>query len=206
MNERFNEILKAHTKEFEEVSDAIWEHPETRYQEFQSSRIQIEFLKERGFRLTEEIAGIKTAFVAEAGEGKPVIAFLGEFDALPGLSQYADCSYENAIEEGKAGHGCGHNLLGTGAMEAACVIKQYIEENNIKATVRYYGCPAEESGAGKAFMVREGCFDDVDFAYAWHPMFETGIMNKTLANVRVIYDFTGKSSHAAACPADGRSA
>lgn len=91
-------------------------------------------------------------------------------------------------------------------MEAACVIKQYIEENNIKATVRYYGCPAEESGAGKAFMVREGCFDDVDFAYAWHPMFETGIMNKTLANVRVIYDFTGKSSHAAACPEDGRSA
>lgn len=206
MNERLNEILKAHTKEFEEVSDAIWEHPETRYQEFQSSRIQIEFLKERGFRLTEEIAGIKTAFVAEAGEGKPVIAFLGEFDALPGLSQYADCPYENAIEEGKAGHGCGHNLLGTGAMEAACVIKQYIEENNIKATVRYYGCPAEESGAGKAFMVREGCFDDVDFAYAWHPMFETGIMNKTLANVRVIYDFTGKSSHAAACPEDGRSA
>ena len=112
MNQRLNEILKAHTKEFEEVSDEIWEHPETRYQEFQSSRIQIEFLKERGFRVTEEIAGIKTAFVAEAGEGKPVIAFLGEFDALPGLSQYADCPYENAIEEGKAGHGCGHNLLG----------------------------------------------------------------------------------------------
>ena len=206
MNIRLNEIIQTHKEEFEKLSDSIWEHPETRYKEYESSRLQMEFLREKGFKVTEKIAGIDTAFVAEAGSGKPVIAFLGEFDALPGLSQYADCPYENAIEEGAPGHGCGHNLLGTGAMEAAYALKKYVEENKMSATIRYYGCPAEESGAGKAFMVREGCFNDVDFAYAWHPMFETGIMNKTLANVRIIFDFTGKSAHAAACPEDGRSA
>ena len=187
-----------------DICTNLWNNPESGGNEQKSADMIRELLHHEGFVIVNE-EHLPHAFYAEYGSGKPVIAVLGEYDALPGLSQKCQITKE-PVTPGAAGHGCGHNLLGTGAMEAACVIKQYIEENNIKATVRYYGCPAEESGAGKAFMVREGCFDDVDFAYAWHPMFETGIMNKTLANVRVIYDFTGKSSHAAACPEDGRSA
>ena len=207
MNERLNEILKAHTKEFEEVSDAIWEHPETRYQEFQSSRIQIEFLKERGFRLTEEIAGIKTAFVAEAGEGKPVIAFLGEFDALPGLSQYADCPYENAIEEGKAGHGCGHNLLGAGAVTGAIMIKRFLEQEGIPGTLRFYGCPEEELLSGKVKMAYYHMFDGCDMALSWHPMSANMIYEEGyLASASAKFYFKGKTSHAAFAPERGRSA
>ena len=187
-----------------DICTNLWNNPESGGNEQKSADMIRELLHHEGFVIVNE-EHLPHAFYAEYGSGKPVIAVLGEYDALPGLSQKCQITKE-PVTPGAAGHGCGHNLLGTGAMEAACVIKQYIEENNIKATVRYYGCPAEESGAGKAFMVREGCFNDVDFAYAWHPMFETGIMNKTLANVRVIYDFTGKSSHAAACPEDGRSA
>src|SRR4051794_19930639 len=126
-------------------------------------------LEREGFKVTKDLAGIPTAIMGEAGEGGPVIAILGEFDALPGLSQEAGVAERREIEKSGNGHGCGHNLLGSGAMLAATAVKDYLAKHGLKGRVRYYGCPAEEGGSGKAFMVREGAFDDVDVAISWHP-------------------------------------
>ena len=145
--------------------------------------------------------------MGEAGEGGPVIAILGEYDALPGLSQVAGIAEPKELERGGNGHGCGHNLLGSAALLAATAVKNYLAEAGIKGRVRYYGCPAEEGGAAKAFMVRAGCFEDVDIAITWHP----GAMNRvddalSLAGARIDYTFRGRASHAAASPHLGRSA
>lgn len=199
-------IIHNNKEKFENISDKIWENPETKYEEFKSSKIQINFLKENGFRIKEGIANIKTAFWAEYGKGFPVVGILGEFDALPNLSQVSDIAEEIPLEEGKPGHGCGHHLLGSASMEAVCSLKVLMEKRGIKGTIRYYGCPAEEGGAGKAFMVREGVFDDVDIAFTWHPGDMPVIMNKSLANTRIIFNFKGISAHAAAAPHLGRSA
>lgn len=200
--------LKENGKTFEEISDTIWNLAETRYHEYRSADLQKTYMKEHGFNLQEAVAGIETAFIAEYGSGYPVIAVLGEFDALPGLSQEADCAEKTPCKTSanKDGHGCGHNLLGAAAMEAVCAVRHYMIENNLKGTLRYYGCPAEESGAGKAFMVREGCFEDVDICLAWHPGNENGLSNTSLANTRIIFHFDGISAHAAANPHLGRSA
>ena len=131
-------------------------------------------LEQEGFRITENVAGIPTAVMGEAGDGGPVIAILGEYDALPGLSQVAGIAEPKELERGGNGHGCGHNLLGSAALLAATAVKNYLAEAGIKGRVRYYGCPAEEGGAAKTFMVRAGCFEDVDIAITWHP----GAMNR----------------------------
>lgn len=191
---------------FERISDSIWDFAEIRYQEFRSADLLCRTLKDYGFRLTRPIADMETAFLGEYGSGKPVIAFLGEFDALPQLSQKADGKEPEPVIEGACGHGCGHHLLGTGSLEAACAVKKMIERGELHGTVRYYGCPGEESGAGKGFMVRAGVFEDVDICLTWHPMDENGVMNSTLANMRLIFRFHGISAHAASSPHLGRSA
>lgn len=198
-------INKKHEK-FVEAANTIWGYAELAYKEHQSSELQIKLLKEEGFHIERGVGGIETAFTAKFGSGKPVIGLLGEFDALPGLSQKADLAEKEALVEGGTGHGCGHQLLGTGCMQAAVGIKDYIEENHIPGTVIYYGCPAEEGGAGKAFMVREGVFDEADVCLAWHPFDITVGSTSTLANARVFYNFKGTSSHAAVSPHLGRSA
>lgn len=193
-------------QQFTSISDQIWEFAETRYQEFRSSALQGDFLEKEGFTITRNLGGIATAFSASFGSGHPVIGLLGEYDALPRMNQEADVPEKQAEHPGAAGHGCGHNLLGTGTMEAACLIRDWLLQTHSDGTVIYFGCPAEEGGAGKAFLTRSGCFDCLDFALAWHPGSKTGLIKEALANVRVIFDFTGKSSHAAAHPELGRSA
>ena len=188
------------------ISDQIWEFAEPRYQEFHSSALQADFLEQEGFTVTRNLGGIATAFSASFGSGHPVIGLLGEYDALPCMNQIADSPEKQTDLPGAAGHGCGHNLLGTGAMEAACLIRDWLLQTHSEGTVIYFGCPAEEGGAGKAFLTRSGCFDNLDFALAWHPGSKTGLIKKALANIRVIFDFTGKSAHAAAHPELGRSA
>ena len=193
-------------QQFTSISDQIWEFAEPRYQEFHSSTLQADFLEQEGFTVTRNLGGIATAFSASFGSGHPVIGLLGEYDALPCMNQIADSPEKQTDLPGAAGHGCGHNLLGTGAMEAVCLIRDWLLQTHSEGTVIYFGCPAEEGGAGKAFLTRSGCFDNLDFALAWHPGSKTGLIKETLANIRVIFDFTGKSAHAAAHPELGRSA
>lgn len=193
-------------QQFSSISDQIWEFAEPRYQEFHSSALQADFLEQEGFTVTRNLGGIATAFSASFGSGHPVIGLLGEYDALPCMNQIADSPEKQTDLPGAAGHGCGHNLLGTGAMEAACLIRDWLLQTHSERTVIYFGCPAEEGGAGKAFLTRSGCFDNLDFALAWHPGSKTGLIKEALANIRVIFDFTGKSAHAAAHPELGRSA
>ena len=151
------------------ISDSVWDNPETCYSEKVSSEIICKALEEQGFHVEKGIAGIPTAFTGTFGHGKPVIGFLGEFDALSGLSQVAGATEKIAIHSGGNGHGCGHNLLGTGCLAAAIGLKKYLTESGKEGTVIFYGCPAEEGGGGKTFMAREGCFDHLDAAIAWHP-------------------------------------
>ena len=193
-------------QQFTSISDQIWEFAEPRYQEFHSSALQADFLEQEGFTVTRNLGGIATAFSASFGSGHPVIGLLGEYDALPCMNQIADSPEKQTDLPGAAGHGCGHNLLGTGAMEAACLIRDWLLQTHSEGTVIYFGCPAEEGGAGKAFLTRSGCFHGLDFALAWHPGSKTGLIKEALANIRVIFDFTGKSAHAAAHPELGRSA
>ena len=193
---------------FTEMSDAIWEFAEPRFEEYESSKLQQEYLASRGFAVKADLAGEKTAFIAEYGSGKPVIAFLGEFDSLSALQQEADKTEHCPIEGKKNGHGCGHHLLGTGAVAAVDALKVYMEENHLAGTIRYYGCPAEENAGGKAYLVRDGYFDDCDIALAWHPYTMNKVMKGGfhLANFRAFFTFHGISSHAAGAPELGRSA
>jgi aminobenzoyl-glutamate utilization protein B len=164
-------------------------------------------LEQHGFRVTKNVAGIPTAVMGEAGEDGPVIAILGEYDALPGLSQEAGVAEPRPVEAGGHGHGCGHNLLGSASLLAATAVKDWLAETGTKARVRYYGCPAEEGGAAKGFMVRAGAFDDVDIAISWHPAALSGVNEAvSLANTRIDFSFFGRASHAAAAPHLGRSA
>jgi len=189
------------------LADRVWATPEICYTEERSCAEHLRELHEQGFRVTENVAGIPTAVMGEAGEGGPVIAILGEYDALPGLSQEAGIAEHRPIEEGGHGHGCGHNLLGSAAMLAAVGLKNWLAEQGIPGRVRYYGCPAEEGGAAKAFMVREGAFDDVDVAISWHPNSFWEIFPPiSLANTRADFVFFGRTSHASASPHLGRSA
>lgn len=205
--EILSEKIEARKEEWSSLSDKIWGFAESRFQEFESVKSQIESMEQHGFRITRGLGGAETAFMAEFGSGKPVIGFLGEYDALSGLSQKADVTVQEPLEVGKDGHGCGHHLLGVGNMAAAVALKEYMEETGLSGTIRYYGCPAEENAGGKAFMVRDGAFDDCDVALTWHPG-GTNYVNKTgsLANFRVFFTFHGKSAHAAGSPHMGRSA
>ncbi|NPU67130.1 amidohydrolase [Bradyrhizobium sp. 83012] len=192
---------------FIELSDRVWSMPEVCYTEARSSAEHLAELKHQGFRITEKVAGIPTALMGEWGEGGPVIAFMGEYDALPGLSQEAGVAEHRPVETGGHGHGCGHNLLGSAALLAATAVKDWLAANKVPGRVRYYGCPAEEGGAAKAFMVRSGAFADADIAITWHPSsFWEVVMTPSLANTRADFIFTGRTSHAAASPHLGRSA
>lgn len=190
-----------------ELSDAVWEVPELNFGEFRSCALHTRTLEAEGFRVTRDVAGLPTAVMGEAGEGGPVIAFLGEFDALPNLSNAAGVIQHTPLPGDGNGHACGHNLLGSAALLAATAVKNWLAENGIPGRVRYYGCPAEEGGAGKSFMVRAGVFRDVDAAISWHPTCFTGVFPPvSLANLRMDFTFTGKAAHAAAAPFLGRSA
>ena len=191
---------------FRNLSDAIWDNPETCYLEKKSAALQIQALRELGFTVEENLAGIPTAFSGRFGSGKPVIGLLGEFDALSGLSQKADVAVQEPITPGAPGHGCGHNLLGTAAIAAAAAVKSYLEAGH-PGTVIYYGCPAEEGGSGKAFMARDGVFDELDCALTWHPG-DTNVtpICSSLANCQISYHFKGIAAHAAGAPHLGRSA
>jgi aminobenzoyl-glutamate utilization protein B len=192
---------------FIELSDKVWAMPEVCYTEARSAAEHLAELRHQSFRITENISGIPTALIGEWGEGGPVIAFLGEYDALPGLSQEAGVAEPRPVETGGHGHGCGHNLLGSAALLAATAVKDWLAANQVPGRVRYYGCPAEEGGAAKAFMVRSGAFDDVDIAITWHPSsFWEVVVTPSLANTRADFIFTGRTSHAAASPHLGRSA
>jgi aminobenzoyl-glutamate utilization protein B len=192
---------------FVALSDKVWGMPEVCYTEARSSAEHLAELRHQGFRITENVAGIPTAMMGEWGEGGPVIAFLGEYDALPGLSQEAGVAEPRPMEAGGHGHGCGHNLLGSAALLAATAVKDWLAAQKIPGRVRYYGCPAEEGGAAKAFMVRSGAFEDADIAITWHPSsFWEVVVTPSLANTRADFIFTGRTAHAAAAPHLGRSA
>ncbi|HBZ82706.1 MULTISPECIES: M20 family metallopeptidase [Brevibacillus] len=204
---RIAEMIESKRDSFIKVSDRIWEFAETRFQEYQSAELLAQTLESEGFQVERGVGGIQTAFIGSFGSGTPVVAILGEFDALSGMSQKKGQAKEEPEVPGANGHGCGHNLLGTASLAAAVAVKQYMEENNLPGTVRYYGCPGEEGGSGKSFMARAGLFDDVDFALCWHPMGYNSIMAvESLANYQVYFKFKGKSAHAAASPHLGRSA
>ena len=190
-----------------ELSDRVWGMPEICYTEARSCAEHVAELRHQGFRVTENVGGIPTAVMGEAGEGGPVIAILGEYDALPGLSQEAGVTRHEPVERGGHGHGCGHNLLGAASLLAATAMKDWLAETGTPGRVRYYGCPAEEGGAAKAFMVRAGAFDDADVAITWHPAsFWEVSPPLALANTRADFVFTGRASHAAVAPHLGRSA
>lgn len=189
------------------LSDQIWDTPETLYEEFKSAEILCTALEQEGFQVERNLADIATAFSGKWGSGHPVIGFLGEFDALPNLSQEANVAVKKPVVKGGAGHGCGHNLLGVGTLGAAIAVKQYLLENQLPGTVIFFGCPGEEGGSGKTFMARAGAFDDVDCALAWHPGAINGTdLNSSAANYQVIYRFHGISAHAGIVPQNGRSA
>lgn len=199
--------IEANEERLRALSDAVWATPETCYGETLSVAAHIAELEHHGFKITREAAGIPTAVIGEAGEGGPVIAILGEFDALAGLSQQADLAEPAPLEDGANGHGCGHNMLGAAALLASVALKNWLEETGTPGRVRYYGCPAEEGGAAKAFMVKEGVFDDADIAITWHPGAIAQVLRgSSLAAARVDFEFTGRASHAAASPHLGRSA
>lgn len=207
IHEFVSEIIEQNKDTLVDVSNQVWRFAETGFQEKKSAQLLVQTLKNEGFTVEEGVAEIDTAFIGSYGSGKPVIAFLGEFDALSGLSQEGGQVNYAPVEKNGNGHGCGHNLLGTGSLAAALAVRDYLKENELSGTVRYYGCPGEEIGGGKTFMVREGLFDDVDFALTWHPGSRNEIMSMaSLACYEVYFKFKGASAHAAGSPHLGRSA
>ena len=188
------------------ISDKVWEFAELGLIEFKSSKLLADELEKHGFKVERGIAGMPTAFVAHWGEGAPVMGIMGEYDALPGLSQKR-VSWKDPLESGNPGHGCGHNIHGASGIAAAIAVKKTIEKHGIKGTVKFFGCPAEENFSGKIYMVRDGCFSDVDAVISHHP----GTMNiatlKSCLSVNSLkFHFYGKASHAGASPEHGRSA
>lgn len=209
--QRLDALIEGKRDRFIDYANQVWEYAETRFEEGRSASTLSEALEAEGFQVERGIAGIDTAFVASYGSGKPVIALLGEYDALAGLSQRGDASDAEPLIPGGNGHGCGHNLLGVAALAGAVGMRDYLEERRsqqgLSGTIRFYGCPGEEGGSGKTFMVREGVFDDVDAALTWHPQaFNAIFSTPTLANIQAYFRFKGTSAHAANSPHLGRSA
>jgi len=198
--------IEQKSSELTALSDKIWEAAEVAFREEKSSEYLIKYAEENGLKVEKGLAGMPTAFTATYGEGKPIIGIIGEFDALPGLSQTAD-SFRNELTEGGAGHGCGHNLFGTASLGAAVAIKELIEKGDLTGTVKFFGTPAEEKFFGKLWMIREGVFDDVDITMDWHPADHTEAnVQPSLALVDFMVEFTGQSAHASADPWNARSA
>ncbi|MGI4810766.1 MAG: amidohydrolase [Janthinobacterium lividum] len=200
-------LVDAKTPAYVALADAVWNTPELNFTEFRSAAAHRSQLVREGFRITDAVAGLPTALMAEAGAGGPVIAILGEYDALPGLSQQAGIAEPRPLPASDNGHGCGHNLLGAASLLAAAAVKDHLAAQGLPGRVRYYGCPAEEGGSAKGFMVRAGCFDDVDVAICWHPAAFTGVNTPiSLACNEIDFRFVGRAAHAAAAPELGRSA
>ncbi len=188
------------------VSDKVWEFAELGLLEKKSVAVSQEYLESQGFSIESGVGNMETAFVATWGSGKPVIGFLGEYDALPGVSN-APVPYPSPLGRDKPGHGCGHNLLGAAAIGGAVALKAFAETNNLRCTVKYYGTPAEESSFGKTWMVKAGVFKDADIVLTWHPGNSNGTdKSSSLADLVYKFDFYGKTAHAAGDPHNGRSA
>ncbi|MGI8599919.1 MAG: amidohydrolase [Chitinophagaceae bacterium] len=199
-------IVDHHEKELILLSDQIWAFAETALTETKSSKVLADYAEKNGFKVERGVAGMPTAFIASYGSGKPIIGILGEFDALPGLSQKAEPT-KSPLHEGAAGHGCGHNLFGAGSMGAAIAIKELMQQGKLKGTLRFYGTPAEETIGGKLYMAREGLFDDLDVSFDWHPGDEISAgTQSTQALIDFRVQFKGKAAHAAFDPWNGYSA
>lgn len=191
---------------FSGLSQQIWELAEVGYKEHKSAALLKSELRSAGFQIQENIAGIPTAFVASWGQGKPIIGILGEYDALPDLSQEAVPEKKSRVA-GAAGHGCGHNLLGAGAAFSVLAVKDFLTEQKLPGTIRFYGTPAEEGGGGKVFMARAGVFDDCDAVLTWHPDDKNvASLRSSLAVIGAKFRFYGQAAHAAGAPEKGRSA
>ena len=198
--------IEEKTLELTSLSDKIWEAAEVAFREDKSAEYLIEYAEANGLTIERGLAGMPTAFTASYGKGKPVIGIIGEFDALPGLSQ-TTAPYRDELIEGGAGHGCGHNLFGTASLGAAIAIKELIEKGSIEGTVKFFGTPAEEKFFGKLWMIREGVFDDVDICMDWHPADKTEAnVQPSLALVDFMVEFTGQSAHASMDPWNARAA
>src|SRR3954471_20419902 len=192
------QLVEQHAPEYKGVSKQIWGFAETGYHEDKSSSLLQEQLRKAGFEVKAGVADEPTGFIASYGSGKPVIAILGEFDALPGLSQEA-IAQRKAVVDNAPGHGCGHNLLGSGAALAVVSVKEYLEKNKLPGTIRYYGTPAEEGGSGKVYMARAGLFNDVDVVLHWHPDDGNSVTNGgSLAIESAKFRFHGVAAHASA--------
>jgi aminobenzoyl-glutamate utilization protein B len=206
MKQNLFKVMEANELLFEDMAKNIWEHPQVGYEETYASTLQSDFLAQAGFQIETNIGEVETAFVAQWGSGTPIIGFLGEFDALPGLSQQISPIEAPIVQDGP-GHGCGHNLLGTAGIEAVIGLKEAMEREGIQGTIRYYGCPAEELLSGKSFMARAGVFDDLDIVYTWHPgTFNLAVHPSMQALTAVEFFFDGRTAHAAGAPHLGRSA
>jgi len=198
--------IENHKAEMVSVSDQIWRYAETALKESRSSKLLADYAEKQGFKVTRGVAGLPTAFTATYGQGRPIIGILGEYDALPGISQKAQ-PVKEALEAGSAGHGCGHNLFGAASLGAAIAIKELITSGKLTGTIRFYGTPAEEAVGGKIYMAREGLFNDLDVCLAWHPGDKiVADVDSSQAIVDFVVEFKGKAAHAAADPWNGRSA
>lgn len=193
-------------EEYSAIAQSIWEYAEVGFKEYKSSNLLKSLLKKEGFSIQDSVAGMPTAFIASFGTGKPVIALLGEYDALPGVSQ-DKVPYLKILNEKPAGHACGHHLFGTASAAAAIEVKNWLKSSKAGGTIRFYGTPAEEGGSGKVYLVRENLFRDVDVVLHWHPADMNGASaSPSLANKTGKFRFYGIASHAAMSPERGRSA
>ena len=199
--------IEARRDETWKMAQKIWATAEPGYQEVVSSALLADRAEAAGLKMQRGIAGIPTAFIAEFGSGKPVIGILGEFDALPGLSQTADPEQQSRDDGNSYGHGCGHHLFGSASLSAAIAVAEQIRDGRLSGTVRFYGCPAEEGGSAKVFMVEAGLFQDCDAVLHWHPSSKNAAGDRSsLARVAVKFQFRGRTAHAAGSPEQGRSA
>jgi aminobenzoyl-glutamate utilization protein B len=204
---RIAELIDKKGAVFTALNDRVWDFAEIRFGLKNSADAICSALEGEGFSIERGVAGMEHAFIASWGAGGPCIGILGEYDALPGMSQKAGLLEWKPRVDGGNGHGCGHSALGAGSASAAAAIKDYIKEAGISGTIKYYGCPAEESGSGKAYLARAGVFNDLDAALTWHPMMENMVFSMSfLANYQIFFSFKGRTSHAAAAPEHGRSA
>ncbi len=198
--------IEKHQTKLIEISDAIWANAELAFQEEKSSKILADYAQANGFNVEKNIGNMPTAFIATYGSGEPVISILGEFDALPGLSQKAKPT-KDPLQEGAGGHGCGHNMFGTASLGAAIAIKELMEAGKVTGTIKFMGTPAEEKFFGKLWMIEAGAWDGVDVNVSWHPGAQTKAdVQSSLALVDFMVEFYGQAAHAAADPWNGRSA
>ena len=198
--------VEKHKAELIKISDSIWAAAETAFEETESSEILASYAEKNGMKVTRGVADLPTAFTATYGSGKPVISILGEFDALPGISQKAS-PIKEAYEEGAAGHGCGHNMFGTSSLGAAIAIKEQMEAGNLKGTIKFLGTPAEEKFFAKVWMVEAGLWNDVDVNLSWHPSADIEAdVQSGLSLIDFIVEFEGQAAHASMDPWNGRSA